>query len=50
MKCSEIKILKDLHHFTFEYEDTDDINEFFEKFISAVNFCDQGAYQTISRQ
>lgn len=42
---SEVNILKDLLNFTFEYEESDNVNDFFTKFDVAVNMCGEGGYQ-----
>lgn len=42
MKCSEIAILKDLQNFKVECKNSDDINDFFARFVEAVNSSDEG--------
>lgn len=47
MKRSEINILKDLESFTFEFDESADVNDFFAKFGVAVNLCGEGRYQSV---
>lgn len=45
MKNSEINILKDLNNFTFEYDESDNVNDFFAKFDVAVNTCGESTFK-----
>ncbi|XP_037028246.1 uncharacterized protein LOC119068667 isoform X2 [Bradysia coprophila] len=42
MKNANVKIFKDLADFTFEFSESDEVNEFFNKFNVAVNVCHEG--------
>lgn len=44
MKRSEINILKNLNNFTFDYNESDNIDDFFIKFGVAVNSSGEGGY------